>query len=128
MTFILSFLAGPLGKFAAMGAAVLAVLLAATIWLHTHDAVIRAQDVAAVNAATAATQKQDSSNAIKAVEAEAATQRVKDAQLSDDKDKVSHDQDANSAVTDPAVLDALRLLNASSGNGRGSTRNPSKSP
>ena len=107
---LLTFLSGPLGKWAIGAAAALAAVAAFVIWLHVHDDGVLAAQAARDQAAAAAAQAAEAAAAEQALTDQAAAEAARAAQETAAKQDIDHAPDAQSANHDDAVARALDRL------------------
>lgn len=115
---ILALITGPLGKWLAIAGAAGAACLGFMLWLHAHDAAVRATmtDAADKVAADAATAQAAKNTA--AVEADAAASIARAASQATAIEDITHAPDANTPDDSDAIARALdRLRNTPAGSG-----------
>jgi hypothetical protein len=111
---MIALLLSPLGKIAAVGALVLALLGAGALWLHSHDNAVRAAWQAQADKAIAAAQEAAQAHEIAALQAQAAHDQARVA-ASEALRRQTHAVPPSAACVGSAPLRALHdgLLNPS---------------
>ena len=116
---LLSFFAGPLGKVAAGGMIVLALVVAGLVALREHDNGTRAQDRQAATQVAAAAMLRSADANIKALQASLVEQRQRQQELDAARVEIANAPAPPVACTAPAALvAAFRLLPAGNPGGR----------